>query len=313
VRAFVLPALGAGSRVLVIAGERLIIEPDARQTAGPLRTTATLLAIELVLAGAIAWLVASRLTLQAIRPLALVTSELQRFSRGDLHPRPIATRDRAELGELITAFNGAAAQVARALGERETVEANLRRFLADAGHELRTPLTVTSGYLEILRGGGDADRDTLERALATIDEQTRRMRSLVERLLALARLERSNRVDAVLFDVETGTRAAIETVVSARGGDVRFSTDGGGNVFADPIEFAEAVGNLVDNGIKYGAATQVTVAIASEGGDLVVRVTDGGPGIAQSERERVFERFYRGEAHGEIEGSGLGLAIVSRD
>ncbi len=119
-----------------------------------------------------------------------VTGALQRFAAGDFAPQRIDTQDRSEVGELARAFNGAASQVTAAFDERRRVEEYIRQFVADASHELRTPLTVIRGYLDVLKRGAFADPVKRDRAFATLDTESARMRALIDKLVVLARLER---------------------------------------------------------------------------------------------------------------------------
>ena len=300
-------------RVPFPSGGGVLIAPDLRVIRPAFTIYVESLAVAIVLALALSWLIARWITAQAIAPLITVTGELRRFAGGDFTPRSIATSDRSELGALITAFNGAAAQVSSAFAERARVEEQMRRFVADAGHELRTPLTVISGFVEVLEKGGVDDRDIRERSFRTLRTETRRMRRLVERLMALARLERPEpaRLDAV--NVAEIVADAVAEVNAARHGNVEINVlSQATGALADRGELHEAVGNLVDNAVKYGGASPVAVEVGTEGGNVFVRVRDHGAGIPEAERPHIFERFFRGEDASGIEGSGLGLAIVER-
>ena len=156
-----------------VGGDVVVISPDYWRLRSAVNLYFETLGASIVLAILIAWLVARWLTGQAIRPLLTVTAELRRFAGGDFTPRLVSTADREELGSLIDAYNGAAAKVAAAFDERQHVEEHIRRFVADAGHELRTPLTVIDGYLQILRKAKPDDATDRERALATLQAQTR--------------------------------------------------------------------------------------------------------------------------------------------
>jgi signal transduction histidine kinase len=314
-RAFSVPSLLGlqGRLVRMPDGGRIIIAPDMRRLVPAVRLYLASLAFSIVAALVLAWAAARWITAQAIAPLITVTAELRRFAGGDFTPRPVTTNDRSELGELIAAFNGAAAQVAAAFAERVRVEDQMRRFVADAGHELRTPLTVVSGFLDVLERGGITDSGIRLRAFSTLRTETRRMRRLVERLMALARLERPDAVEPETVDVIAITQEAIAEVSVARRGSVVLHTAGGAAlVMGDPGELYEAVANLVDNALKYGAGSPVRVDVVREAGHVVVCVNDRGPGIPPAERALVFERFFRGEATAGVDGSGLGLAIVER-
>jgi two-component system, OmpR family, sensor kinase len=304
--------LGLRPHTVRVGPDTVIIAPDLQRLRPALNTCGTTLAVSVVVAIAIAWAFARWLTGLAIKPLLTVTSELRRFAGGDFTPREVRTADREELGALIAAYNGATAKVAEAFEERRDVEQHMRRFVADAGHELRTPLTTIDGYLQILRKAQPDDLALRERALATLQAQTARMRALVERLMLLARLERPAPSQAGEIDVARVAAEAIADVTAARGGRVVLDASPLPPVVADDADVHEAIENLVDNAIKYGAGSEVRVTLAARDGLVVVRVRDGGPGIPADERERVFERFFRGDGRGEIEGSGLGLAIVER-
>jgi two-component system, OmpR family, sensor kinase len=315
IRAYSLTTLlGLRERRVAIPGSApILIAPDLRRLVPALRLYLVLVGLSVAAAVALAWIIAHWLTRQAIAPLTTVTAELRRFAGGDLTPRRLTSSDRAELGALTAAFNGAATQVAAALDERIRVEEQMRRFVADAGHELRTPLTAIGGFVDLLERGAIRDPQTRERAFATLRAETLRMRRLVERLMTLARLERPEAAVLETVDVAEIAAGAVEEAVAARRGDVRLvRPDASLLALAEPGELHEAIRNLVDNALKYGAGSPIAVALRRDGDQVELRVTDGGPGIPAAERPHVFERFFRGEQTAGIEGSGLGLAIAER-
>jgi signal transduction histidine kinase len=274
---------------------------------------ATALAISLAITILVAWAIGQWITRQAVVPLTAVTQELRRFAAGDFVPSRLETRDESELGELVDAFNGAAAQVVAAFSEREDTEQHLRLFLGEAGHEMRTPLTVISAYLEMLDRGGTEGVTVSAETLQTLRAETRRLRALVERVMSLARMEGGDRSRSELVDVAQVAEDAIAHVRTLQGGEVRLTNAAGDVVvLAEPWALQEAIGNLVDNAVRYGAGTPVDVSIAQEGEDIVVRVIDGGPGVSDAERGQLFGHFFRGEQASGKAGSGLGLAIVAR-
>ena len=83
-------------------------------------------------------------------------------------------------------------------------------------------------------------------------------------------------------------------------------------IVADENEIHEAIGNLVDNAVKYAPGARIDVGVETSDQHIRIRVADNGPGMTQEEAAHAFDRFYRGDARGEVEGSGLGLAIVKR-
>lgn len=300
---------------VVVVGQHgsVFVAPDLRQLRAMTQTAAGWFAVAFAVTLIASWLIGRWITLQALAPLVALAAELRRFAAGDFTPRAVKASEHGDVGELVEAYNGAAAQVAAAFRERARVEEHMRRFLGEAGHEMRTPLTVISGYLDVLERGGFENPEVRGLALPTMRAETRRLRALVERLMTLARLEGDDHRETEVVDVVSSARDAITEVKAARGGTVRLRADGDHVVVAEPAEVYEAIVNLVDNAVKYGGGNPVEVSVESAADDgTIVRVTDRGPGIAEPDRGRLFERFFRGEAANGVEGSGLGLAIVAR-
>ncbi len=260
-----------------------------------------------------AWLVGRFITSQALRPLVETTASLNRFAAGDFTPREIVTTDRSEIGQLVRAYNGAAAQVASAFEERRAVEREMRQFVADAGHELRTPLTVVMGFIDVLRRRSNAEPATTARIFEMMLLESRRMRALIDKLISLARLENPLRPEVSPVDVGDVAEQVVTALQALQSKPrIALAAERGVIVSTDENELHEAISNLIDNALKYAPLSPVEVRVRSESGRAVVEVIDRGPGLSSEERERVFDRFYRGENRGDAEGSGLGLAIVKR-
>ncbi|MBV8602897.1 MAG: HAMP domain-containing histidine kinase, partial [Candidatus Eremiobacteraeota bacterium] len=265
----------------------------------------------LLVFGLLGWLIGSILAAQALAPMVAVTSALQRFANGDFTPQSIDTRTRTEVGELARAFNGAASQVAAAFDERRRVEEYIRQFVADASHELRTPLTVIRGYLDVLKRGALNDPAKRERAFETLDLESRRMRTLIDKLIVLARLERPEPSQLSLVDLASVARNATAAIEAIPGHpEIKLSLDDGAHVLAEEGEVHEALANLLDNARKYGEGKPIEIEVRRAGPFVTARIIDAGPGIPAEEQAHVFDRFYRGATRGEVEGSGLGLAIA---
>jgi len=306
------PFLGLSARTVDVRGFKVVIAPDLALLEPIVRTCTALLLGAFALSMIVAWTIAAWLSGQALEPLITLTRELERFAAGDFATRLITTQERSELGALIAAYNGAAAQVASAFHERLKVEAHMRQFIADAGHALRTPLTVIAGYVEILDRGGIDDAVLRRRSVSGLNGETSRMRALIDRLLTLARLERPDVSEHAEVNVGEIAGEAIAHIRAARGGEIALVCPAPLFALADRAELAEAIENVVDNAVKYGRQSAVVVRVECFGNDVVVRVRDGGGGIPQAERMKLFERFFRGDERGEIEGTGLGLAITER-
>ncbi|MBB3292075.1 two-component system OmpR family sensor kinase [Mitsuaria sp. BK045] len=229
-------------------------------------------------------------------------------------PHP-GTRD--EIGRLIDTLNDMLARLEHAFEAQ-------RRFTADASHELRSPLSRLRTELEItLRRPRGADEYV--QALRSGLEDVARLTALVEELLTLARLD-AGQDTAPVAPVAIGP--ILEAVVrrarpAAQARGMTLSLAGTDDSGADALEANAAARvprellmlvatNLVENAVKYGTAggsVLVSVVARPDGTELVVE--DDGPGLPAEERERVFERFYRGAAAraADIEGTGLGLAL----
>jgi signal transduction histidine kinase len=251
------------------------------------------------------------ITNQALKPLVDVTESLRRFSLGDFSPGAVVTSQRNEMGELATAFNAAADQVVTAFAERERNARHMRQFIADAGHELRTPLTVVMGYIDVLRRGAVTDRELAENILGTMGSESRRMRTLIDKLIFLARLDRDEAQQALeTVDVAEITGKIVEKFAPLAGSGLNFERNGSAWIVGDPAEINEAISNIVDNALKYASNAPIDVRVVSENGTVAVAIKDRGPGMTQEEQTHAFDRFYRGEKRFDVEGSGLGLAIA---
>jgi two-component system sensor histidine kinase MprB len=203
-----------------------------------------------------------------------------------------------ELGRLAARFNGMLAALEESVGRQ-------RRLVADASHELRTPLTAARTNVDLVREGKlpeEEVRHALNEASSELDSLT----SLVSDLVELARgEERKLRIEDVQLD--DLVLSAVERA-KARAPEATFVTSlTPVQVSVDPVLVERAVGNLLDNAVKYsppGAPIEVTVR------DGEVVVADQGPGIAEADLPRIFDRFYRAAAARSKPGAGLGLAIV---
>ena len=250
--------------------------------------------IGIALAAALAALVATA----ALRPIRRLTAAAETVAAtGNLSER-VAVSGSDELGRLATRFNGMLAALEESAGRQ-------RRLVADASHELRTPLTAARANVDLVREGKIPEeevRHALDEASVELDSLT----SLVSDLVELARgEERKLRLEDVALDDLVSS--AVERAKS-RAPEATFVTAlSPVHVRVDPVLVERAVGNLLDNAVKYspaGAPIEVTV----QDGEVVV--ADHGPGIAEEDLPRIFDRFYRAAAARAKPGAGLGLAIV---
>jgi two-component system OmpR family sensor kinase len=260
-----------------------------------------------------AWTTGWAITRAAVSPLRQISFAMRRMANGDFRPELLRSTRDDEIGELTHAYNGALSQVRAAFAERDRSEAEIRQFIADAGHELRTPLTVIMGYLDVLEDGGVEAPAIRERVFATLREESRRMRSLIEKLIFLARLERGESTRREIVDVSNVVSRVAESLAAVdQAGKLDIATVPDACVLADESDIAEAVRNLIDNALKYAPDSPVGVSTAVMDGEVILVVRDEGPGMSEQDQVHAFDRFYRGRDVPDIEGSGLGLAIVKR-
>ena len=261
---------------------------------------------------AAAWLLGRYITGQALRPLRETTASLNRFGAGDFTPRPVVATDRNEIGELVRAYNAAAAQVSAAFAERQAADVEMRQFIADAGHELRTPLTVIMGFIDVLRRRAASEPAISTKIYDTMLTESRRMKALIDKLIVLARLENPHVRE--LQTVDLGQVAGdVVSALQALGNKPRvaLAVEPNALVRGDENELHDALSNLVENALKYAPESPVDVRVRTDAKTVTVEVIDRGPGIAPVEQAQVFARFYRGRDT-ETEGFGLGLAIARR-
>ena len=288
--------VATGDRVIQVAQPVDIRQRLAAHAAW--RSVLPLLLTTPIAALAIWWLAARNLA-----PIERLAREVRTRDARSLAPVPIdALPD--ESAPLASALNALLARLSSSLDSQ-------RAFVADAAHELRSPLTALKLQLELLRRADDAE--AREAARVAIGEGIARASRLVEQLLALARSE----PDAVLtfgrVDLVAIARQAIdETMAFARSRSVTIALVAEGERFVDgdAVALNLLARNLVDNAARYSPpGSRVEVRVHDRPGAIVLEVDDSGPGVADGDRERIFDRFYR-TAGATESGSGLGLAIV---
>lgn len=200
--------------------------------------------------------------------------------------------------------------------ERERAEAMRRDFVANVSHEIRTPLTVLAGFVETMSRLPLTEVER-QRVLTVMTQQTDRMQTLVGDLLTLAQLEGSPRppTDRWLPVADLMQRVQADALALSTGRHtLRVSGGGDAEIAGSDTELLSAVGNLVNNAVRYTpAGGRIDVAWRwRDDGSAEIAVIDTGPGIAREHLPRLTERFYRvdGSRSRETGGTGLGLSIV---
>jgi two-component system sensor histidine kinase MprB len=250
--------------------------------------------IGILVAAGLAALVATAV-LRPVRRLSIAAEHVA--ATGNLAER-VEVTSTDELGSLAARFNAMLEALEVSVGKQ-------RRLVADASHELRTPLTAVRTNVDLLREGQLA-QDEAQRALEETSVELSALTTLVSDLVELARgEERQLRVEAVQLDDLVA--AAVERAKS-RAPEATFVTALSPTVVnADPVLVERAVGNLLDNAVKYSPAG-APIEVSVRDGEVVV--ADHGPGVAEEDIGRIFDRFYRAATARAKPGAGLGLAIV---
>lgn len=295
---------------------------------GQMRSTLGRLDLTLVLASlgalAVAGVAGSLIVRRTLRPLEDVARIASDVATMPLETGSVTLSERApdeptrsgrEVHDVSRALNRLLDNVEGALDTRHRSEERMRRFIADASHELRTPLTSIRGYTEMLRLTEDLS-DRGRQSVDRLDAQSRRMTSLVEDLLLLARLDDgAPRADEEVDLGEVVVEAALDAQVTARGHVWELEVpDEPVLVRGDVRQLTQVVVNLVSNAHKHTpAGTTVHVALGRADADTAqLTVRDDGPGIAPELLGEVFGRFTRADAarSGTDATTGLGLPIV---
>jgi signal transduction histidine kinase len=301
------PGVDGTPRVLARpAGTKVVV---VGQSLGDRDETLSGLVTSFAVGGLVAVLVASLLgyglATAALRPVEAMRRRAREVSLGqggESLPLPEARDEIRRLGETLNEM------LARLRGsfERE------RRFVADASHELRTPVAVIKTDLEAALRGGVPD-PAVRAALSDALDECDHLAQLAEDLLVVARSEEGElplRREAVeVAELLEGVRDRFADRAERGGRSIRVEAGDGLTVDADPLRLQQALGNLVDNALRYGAG-EIALRGAARGGQVELSVSDAGAGFPAELGERAFERFARGDAARTRGGAGLGLAIV---
>jgi signal transduction histidine kinase len=264
-----------------------------------LRIVAPLLLL-VPLAALLLWWVVGR----ALRPLGEVGAQLSQRRAGSLAPLALGPLPQ-ELQPLLASLNDLLQRLASSFEQQ-------RALAADAAHALRTPLTALTLQAQLARRS--AEGDEREAALQRLEAGVKRASHLVAQLLALARLDPdAARQPPVPLDLARLAREAADEIAPlADGARIALQTDlpPSAPVLGHEAALRMAITNLLDNALRYApAGGRIELAVRSDARGWLLETSDDGPGLPADERERVFDRFYRGR-DSRAPGSGLGLAIV---
>lgn len=262
-------------------------------------------------------LIAARSVIRvSLRPLEDVEVTAKEIAQGNLSARLPDADPGTEVGRLVTSLNTMLARIEKSFAVQTQSESKLRRFVADASHELRTPITAIRGFSELHRQGAvTGERETTE-LIGRIESESKRMGSLVEDLLLLARLDQAREMDSKPVDIN---QVVEDAVISARAAGPNYPIEllsVGSEIFTlgDEVRIHQVVANLLANARAHTPiGTPISVSVRNKGAGVEISVADSGPGMSEEDQAKIFERFYRADAsrvRTGADGSGLGLSIV---
>jgi two-component system, OmpR family, sensor kinase len=308
---------GSGSfRVLAVSGRDHTTTVVAIPTTEVTDALHRLILVEAAVVGALlvalcagSWLILRR----GLRPLERMAGSARLISAGDLSQRVTPSGGPGEVGQLGLALNTMLEDIEAAFAEREATEQRLRQFLADASHELRTPLTSIQGFAELFRVSGDEARVDLPTILRRIEEESARMKELVEDLLLLARLDELRPSERASVDLAVlAADACSDAVAADPTRPVTLAAPDPVVVAGDESHLRQAVANLVANAVRHTpAGSPIDVAATVDDGTARLSVRDHGRGLDEESLAHVFDRFWQGDKARVGSGAGLGLSIVS--
>lgn len=238
-----------------------------------------------------------------LRPLAELARVIAARRPGDLEPVAFAARHR-ELKPLVNSLN-------QLLTDARQTVARERAFVQNAAHEIRTPLAVVAAQAHVV--AHEQDPAAAAEARGQLQQAIGRTSHMAQQLLSLATLEEDRRACAAAVDVAARLRQALAQLVPAaidKGVELALEAPDRLHCPVDEAALDSIVHNLLDNALRYGSGGgRIVVTLRDDFDRVTLIVQDNGTGIAEPDRQLVFDRFYRGAGH-DAPGTGLGLAIV---
>jgi two-component system OmpR family sensor kinase len=254
---------------------------------------------------------------RGLRPIDRMVGTAEAIAAGHTDERIDVTQPDSEVGRLGTALNLMLDRIGESLAARTASEQRMRRFVADASHELRTPLTAIRGYAELhrQRGGDVGEPDDVVTSMGRIERAATRMGGLVDDLVLLARLDQGRPLEAIPVDLAAVVEDAVADARAVEPGrTVEVAGVTRAMVTGDRSRLRQVVDNLLANVREHtDPGTRVTVRLEAHRRDVALVVEDDGPGMAEADATRAFDRFWQAAATEEHprRGTGLGLAIVA--
>ncbi|MBM9615684.1 hypothetical protein JWJ90_15555 [Desulfobulbus rhabdoformis] len=246
--------------------------------------------------------------IRSLLPLDIFTASISRITHRSLDNRLVVRTEVQELDGLAESFNDM-------LDRLQSAFESERRLVSDASHELKTPVSVIKAHCDVLLLK-DRSKEEYREALVTIQDVSANMGRLINDLLSLARLDAGALSASTLRDVSLkvcvdNALRLVQPLAEQRTVSVNVSSLKDIVLQGDGERLTEALLNLIENAVRYNKENGVVdVSYMQKNGTVHVMVSDTGIGIAEEDRNRIFDRFYRSDAVRNSDGTGLGLNIV---
>jgi two-component system, OmpR family, phosphate regulon sensor histidine kinase PhoR len=254
---------------------------------------------------------------QIAKPIVEIGEIIRKIQAGDLDQKlPATSKD--EIGRLSLLINEMTEKLKSDIEQLRRLERVRSEFLGNVSHELRTPIFSLKGFLETLLEGAINDPSVNVKFVEKAYNHANRLDALLTDLIEISRIESGDmKMSFRYFDAVSFVQHVVhDTADQASVRDQRIMLEAPQHevmVFGDKDRLKLALGNIVDNAMKYSpSGTGITLRLVEKESTVAITVSDQGPGIAPEHLPRIFERFYRvdKDRSREVGGTGLGLAIV---
>lgn len=242
-------------------------------------------------------------------PLSIMSATANRLTAHNLHSERLNVEGtQNELKDLANVIN-------EMLDRIETSYESQKQFVSDASHELRTPIAVIQGYANLLDRWGSDNKEVLEESIEAIQNESRSMQDLVEKLLFLSRHDKKTlKLKKRWFNMKPIVEDMVkETRLVALGRNIKSPVVEDVTVYGDKQALKQAIRIFIDNAVKYSKeGDTVSILCENHNGDCVITVSDTGIGMTRNDVEHIFDRFYRSDhvRSQNISGHGLGLSLA---
>ena len=242
-------------------------------------------------------------------PISIMSATANRLTANNLHSERLnVAGTQNELKDLANIIN-------QMLDRLETSYESQKQFVSDASHELRTPIAVIQGYANMLDRWGSTNEEVLDESIDAIQNESRSMQDLVEKLLFLSRHDKKTlKLNKKRFNMKPMVEDMIkETKLVAQDRIIKSPILEDVTVYGDKQALKQAIRIFIDNAVKYSkVGDEITILCKNQNGDCIITVQDTGLGMTSNDLDHIFDRFYRSDnaRNRNIGGHGLGLSLA---